>query len=449
MPAANRYPYLLPRQRVSRLTEPVMRFLQIEAMSGVVLLVATVIALVLANSPLAGPFLRFWETPVAVRLGSLEIVHSLRHAINDGLMTLFFFVVGLEIKREIVLGELRSLRVAALPVAAAIGGMIVPATIFLALQSGMPGQSGWGQVMATDIAFVVGALALLGKGIPRSVRVFVLSLAIIDDIGAVLVITFGYPAHFNPQALGLGALLVAGVLGLRYLGVRSVPLYFLAGIAAWLAVFESGVHPTIVGVVLGLLTPTHPWVVPQGLATVFEQLSAFLRGNLEDIAEIEPEQRQAFLRTAEFAARETLSPLERLETALHPWVSFIIMPLFALANAGVPLAVAGLRDPLALAAVAGLTLGKPIGIVGASWIAVRLGVAKRPAELRWSLIAGAGVLSGIGFTMALFIASLAFEGPLLLSAKIGILAASLISAVAGLAVLHMVARPRTESGRGT
>ena len=437
----------LPRRRVARLTNPVTRFLHIEAMSGVVLLVATIAALALANSPWAGPFLRFWETPVGLRLGSLEIVHSLRHAINDGLMTLFFFVVGLEIKREIVLGELRNLRVAALPVAAAVGGMLVPAAIFLALQAGTPGEPGWGQVMATDIAFVVGGLTLLGKRVPRGLRVFVLSLAIIDDIGAVLVITFGYPVHFSLLALGLGVLLIASILGLRYLGVRSVPIYFLAGMAAWLAVFESGVHPTIVGVVLGLLTPTHAWVVPQGFEAIVGRVGAFLRSNPSHSATVKPKERHALLRSVEFAARETLSPLERLEVALHPWVSFLIMPLFALANAGVPLTLAGFRDPLALAVIAGLTLGKPLGIVGASWIAERLGIARRPAELRWPLIAGAGILSGIGFTMSLFIASLAFAGPLLIPAKIGVFSASVVSAVAGLAVLHVVVRPRNAGRR--
>lgn len=434
----------LPHQRVTRLAEPVTRFLHVEATSGVVLLVATVTALGLANSPWAGPFLSFWETPVGLRLGGLEIVHSLRHAINDGLMTLFFFVVGLEIKREIVLGELRALRVAALPVAAAAGGMLVPAAIFLALQTGAPGQPGWGQVMATDIAFVVGCLALLGRRVPRSLRVFVLSLAIIDDIGAVLVITFGYPVHFNPLALGLGVFLIAGVLGLRYLGVRSVPVFVVAGMAAWFAVFESGVHPTIVGVVLGLLTPTHAWVVPQRFEASVGRLGAFLRS---EAWEVERDRRRAVLRTVAFAARETLSPLERLETALHPWVSFLIMPLFALANAGVPLTMAGFSDPLALAVIAGLTVGKPLGIIGASWTAVRLGIAKRPAELRWSLIAGAGILSGIGFTMALFIASLAFEGPLLTPAKIGVLSASVISAVLGMLVLHVAVRPRETTRR--
>jgi Na+:H+ antiporter, NhaA family len=457
MPRNDPVPSRLPRQRVNRLVEPVARFLRIEAMSGVVLLVATAAALILANSRWAEPFLGFWATPVGIRFGSVEIEHSLQHAINDGLMTLFFFVVGLEIKREVVMGELRGLRVAALPIAAALGGMLVPAALYLALQAGAPGQAGWGVVMATDIAFVVGCLAVLGQRVPRSLRVFVLSLAIIDDIGAILVIAIGYAAHLNLLALALGGLGVGGVLGLRYLGVRSVPLYFLIGIPAWFAVYLSGIHPTIVGVVLGLLTPAHPWVAPRRLQAIVDRVNAYLHRETQPPAEAlqaahqgaHHEAHQEVLRSVEFAAREAISPLERLETTLHPWVGFLIMPLFALANAGVPLTSGGLSDPIVPAVIVGLALGKPIGILGGSWIAVRLGIAARPEELRWPVIAAAGLLCGIGFTMALFIASLAFGVGPLSAAKLGILVASFASAVAGLAFLFVVLPPSpTGAARG-
>lgn len=428
----------LPEQRVNRLVEPLLRFLRIEAASGVVLLGAALVALIFANSRWSGPYLAFWATPVGLRIGSLEIVHSLQHAINDGLMTLFFFVVGLEIKREVALGELRELRVAALPIAAALGGMLVPAGIYLALQYGEPGARGWGAVMATDIAFVVGCLAILGGRVPRSLRVFVLSLAIIDDIGAILVIAIGYAAHLDLVALGLGIVGIGGILGLRYLGVRSVAIYFLVGIPTWFAVYESGVHPTIVGVVLGLLTPAHPWVGQRRFQAIMHRVGGYLRGEGESRGEPVEERDHGVLRAVEIAARETLAPLERLETGLHPWVGFAIMPIFALANAGVPLTASELGDPVVYAMIFGLAIGKPIGILGASWIAVRLGIAQRPAELRWPIIAAAGVLSGIGFTMALFIAGLAFDAGLLNAAKVGILTASLLSALAGLGLLAAI-----------
>lgn len=428
-------PAHLPEQRVTRLVEPITNFLQVEAMSGVVLLAATVAALFLANSAWAESYLTFWNTPVGVRIGSLEIAHSLKHVINDGLMTLFFFVVGLEIKRELLLGELKDLRVAALPVAAALGGMLVPVGLYLSLQLGEPGESGWGVVMATDIAFVVGCLAVLGDRVPRSLRIFVLSLAIIDDIGAILVIAIGYTANLDLVALGLGVFGVASILSLRYLGVRSIAIYYLAGILTWLAVFASGVHPTIVGVVLGLLTPAYAWVGSYRFQAITHRVNAYLRGESAAGAEADTQDHHGLLHTVAVAARETLSPLERLETALHPWVAFGIMPVFAFANAGIPVTAAGFSNPLVLAVIAGLVLGKPIGIVAASWMAVRLGIATRPDELRWSVIAAAGALSGIGFTMALFIAGLALDGGLLTAAKLGILVASFVSAVIGLALL--------------
>jgi NhaA family Na+:H+ antiporter len=444
----------LPEQPVRRLVEPIARFLRIEAASGVVLLVATVAAFALANSPWSGPFLDFWSTPIGVRIGSREIAHSLRHAINDGLMTLFFFVVGLEIKRELVLGELRDPRAAALPLAAAAGGMAVPAGLYLALQLGEPGERGWGVVMATDIAFVVGCLAVLGRRVPHGLRIFVLSLAIIDDIGAILVIAVGYAGRLDLAALALGAFGVSAVYGLRRLGVRSIPVFVVAGVLVWFAVHESGIHATISGVILGLLTPARPWVEAPRLRTILRRVGDYLHGNgWREAAGAgggagEPGQ-QALLRSVAFAARETLSPLERLESALHPWVGFAIMPLFALANVGVPLGATGLADPVAAAVIVGLVLGKPIGIVGACAIAVRLRLAVLPAGLGWRVVAAAGVLAGIGFTMSLFIANLAFDGPALDAAKLGIVAASVIAAVAGMTLLFVALGRDPSAGRAS
>ena len=427
----------LPEQPIMRIVEPIVRFLRIEAVGGIVLLGAAVAALGLANSPLADRFLSMWTVPIGIQFGSFALVYSLHEVVNDGLMTLFFFLAGLEIKRELVLGELRTLRLAALPIAAAAGGMAVPALIYLALQIGGPGEAGWGTVMATDIAFVVGCLALLGSRVPRSLYVFVLSLAIMDDLGAILVIAIGYTSqlHVVPLAFAIAGLGV--VVAMRRLGVRSVPAFYAIGIPIWFAVHESGVHATVTGVALGLMTPVHAWVGADRFHSIASAMRRRIAGGHHDSGG-----ERRLLRSVAFAARETLSPLERLEDALHPWVSYLVMPLFAFANAGVPLSAAEVGDSVVLAIVAGLVMGKPVGILAASWLAVRLGIAVRPQELGWPVIGAAGALAGIGFTMALFIADLAFSEALLDAAKFGVLAASAISAVFGLALLAAVLRRR-------
>jgi NhaA family Na+:H+ antiporter len=428
----------LPDEPVDRLLRPIVAFLHIEAVSGLALLAATGAALFLANSPFAQLYFDLWDTNAAIQIGGFTLAHDLRHVINDGLMTLFFFLVGLEIKRELVLGELRDPRVASLPLAAAVGGMVVPALFYLVLQAGSPGERGWGIVMATDIAFVVGALALLGKRVAHSLRVFVLSLAIIDDIGAVLVIALAYSAEINGAALGIGACLIAGILGLRRLGVRSVTIFFAIGILAWLAFDRSGIHPTILGVVLGLFTPARPRIAPQKLRAMMTFMTSSILGSAREARSAAQPEQSEVLRNMAVAARETLSPLERLETALHPWVSFLVLPLFAFANAGIPLTAEGFASPLIPAIALGLVVGKPLGILGASWLAVRFGLAARVADLSWSSLAAAGVLCGIGFTMALFIASLAFEEELLAAASLGVLIASVVSALFGLVLLRLV-----------
>jgi NhaA family Na+:H+ antiporter len=422
----------LPKEFVDRLAQPFARFLRIEAAGGVVLLVFTVAALVLSNSPWARRFLRIWETPVGLQLGTLEFARSLRDWINDGLMTLFFFLVALELKRELVLGELNNPRTAALSIAGALGGMLVPAALYLALQSGHPGATGWGTVMATDTAFVIGGLALLGSRIPQSLRVFMISLAIVDDIGAILVVAVGYSSHIVWGALAVGVLGGALVCALARVGVRAVPLYSLMGGLIWLAVDASGIHTTITGVILGLLTPARRWVSDERLYAILGRVVAHPASEEGSGA---TRDRQT-LQVAEIAARESLSPLERLEIGLHPWVSFVIMPLFAFANAGVPLSLGELANSVTVAVFVGLALGKPIGVLTFSWLAVRSGIAMRPPDLSWAVLAGGGLLAGIGFTMALFIAHLAFSESLINSAKLGIFLASGLSAVAGLGLLR-------------
>ena len=421
----------LPKALLDRLTKPFAEFLRIEAASSALLLSFTVAAVVLSNSPWAHPFLSVWETQVGLQLGQLEFGRSLRDWINDGLMTLFFFLVALELKRELVLGELGNPRMAALSLAGALGGMLVPAALYLALQSGQSGERGWGIVMATDTAFVMGCLALLGSRIPQSLRVFMLSLAIADDIGAILVVAIGYSGQINWGALAFGVLGVAIVRAMASLGFRSFPLYFLVGGFIWLAVDASGIHATVTGVILGLMTPARRWVSDERLYAILDRVVAHPSDNH---ASGQTKDRQT-LQLAEIAARETLSPIERLEIALHPWVGFVIMPVFAFANAGVPLTLSEPVSSVTMAVFAGFVLGKPIGVLTFSWLAVRLGIATRPSDLSWGLLAGGGLLAGIGFTMALFISNLAFGQGLIDAAKMGIFLASVVSAAAGVALL--------------
>lgn len=400
-------------------------------MAGAILLLSAIAALVVSNSTWVHLYESAWETPIGLNVGSLEYERSLREWVNDGLMTLFFFLVALELKRELVLGELNRPRMASFSIAAAVGGMVMPASVYFALQSGQPGEQGWGTVMATDTAFVIGCLALLGTRIPKSLRVFMLSLAIVDDIGAILVVAIGYSG-----AIGWGALLIAGfglliVHAMALIGIRGFPLYILIGIIIWGAVDASGIHATITGVILGLMTPARRWVSDVRLYAILGQVIAH-PANEEN--GLETRNRET-LQMAETAARETLSPVERIEIALHPWVAFVIMPLFAFGNAGLPLTLSNSGGSITAAIFLGFVLGKPLGVLLFSWAAVQFGLAVRPAELSWKLIAGGSVLTGIGFTMALFIANLAFTQQLVDSAKLGIFLASLTSALMGMALL--------------
>jgi NhaA family Na+:H+ antiporter len=435
----------LPRAPVERFMRPFVRFLEIESASGVVLLLCTVAALILANSPWADALDQFWHIHLTVTLGPWRLDETLVHWINDGLMTIFFFVVGLEIKRELIAGELRDARKAALPVMAAIGGMAAPALVYCALHlwTGAPPEAlaGWGIPMATDIAFVVGFLALLGKRAPFGLKIMLLSLAIADDIGAVLVIAFFYSTEISFAMLGLAAFGFALCYFFNRVGVRRVPTYFVIGLGIWLAFLHSGVHPTVAGVLLGLLTPASAWVGDRALRAVVADAVRTL-GEERDGA-IEHYNKPVLARLS-FSVREAVSPLERLETSLHPWVAFLIMPLFALANAGVPFHLGAFREPVAIAVALGLVIGKPLGIVGFSWLGVRFGLARLPGGVNWKVMLGAGCLAGIGFTMSLFIANLALKDPLLEAAKFGTLAGSAISAVVGF-VLLLVFLPKTRA----
>jgi len=397
----------------------VEQFLESEAKGGILLFLAALVAFALSNSPAASVYFALREVPVAVRFGDFYLEKNLLLFVNDFLMAIFFLLVGLELKRELTTGELRTPRRAALAIAAALGGMIVPALIYTALNAGGPGAAGWGVPMATDIAFALGVLALLGRRVPLALKVFLTALAIVDDLGAVLVIALFYTAKLSVPALLKAGLVYLGLLVLARLGVRNLVPYLLLGLVLWFFVLKSGVHATVAGVLLAFAIP---------IAAGRKALAVGAE------TEADPEEAEARLEAIEAEAASAQSPLHRLEHLLHPWVAYGILPVFAFMNAGV--ALGGLvLGPVALGAFLGLLLGKPIGIALFSYLAVRAGLAQLPSGIGWNAILGVGMVAGIGFTMALFIAGLAFEGALLDQAKVGVLSASVAAALLGTGIL--------------
>ena len=430
------------------IARPLRNFLDTEVAGGMVLLAAALIALVWANSPLGDVYESFWDTELAIRVGEWSLVENLRQWVNDGLMALFFFVVGLEIKRELVKGELSSPKAASLPVIAALGGMVVPALLYLALnRGGEPGQ-GWGIPMATDIAFALGVLALFGHRIPSSLRVFLLSLAIVDDIGAIIVIAIAYTPQIEVMALAVAMAGLAIVASMRILRVWWTPAYALVGAGVWLATLQSGVHATIAGVVLGLMTPVRA-LDPNAMQEV-DDSSHGDRDPVdeEDLADGQLSPRGA--RRARQRAQASVSVAERIAHDLHPWTSYVVIPLFALANAGVelsgPALEAAVASPVTLGVVVGLVAGKLIGITGFAWAAERLGWATLPTGVGWIKLMGVAAIAGIGFTVSIFVSGLAFaDDSLVDEAKVGILVGSLVAAGLGaLLILWGTSRPSQE-----
>lgn len=416
------------RRAAAALAAPIQRILAIEAASGIVLLVATVVALVWANL-WSSSYEHLWHMQVGGRVGPWSFEQPLHFWINDGLMTAFFFVVGLEIRREIFEGELASLRQAALPLAAAIGGMLAPAALYAVLNAGRAGAAGWAVPMATDIAFAIGVLTLLGARVPPALRVLLLALAVIDDIGAIVVIAIFYSAGISLEGLLVMAVGIAAVLMMRAAGVRSPLLYVAPGAIVWAGLLVTGIHPTIAGVILGLLTPIRPWFGASGFAGTTQA----------HLDQLPVHDRRALLESLDRinqARLEAVSSVERLIHHLHPWVAYMVMPTFALANAGVVLGGARVSgDHLWLFAgiVAGLALGKPLGITAAALAASRLGIATSPKGVTRRGLLLVGLVGGVGFTMSLFIAQLAFPpGPLLDTAKLAILVGSAAAIVAGI-----------------
>jgi len=421
---------------IYRMVQAFRHFIKLEAASGILLMACTVAALAWANSPWGQSYTALWETPLTIGFKQFQLSKSLLHWINDGLMTIFFFVVGLEIKREMLIGELASAKRAALPVMAAIGGMLGPAVLYACFNAGQPSARGWGIPMATDIAFSLGVLALLGQRVPFALKILLAALAIADDLGAILVIAVFYTAKISWTGLA-----IAGVCGVLLFAVNQRriqhPLpYLMLGFGLWLAMLKSGVHATISGVLVAMAVPARlTFSDPQfvNVGTGVGQWLKYLRhGVAKGTSQANP---MHTVHQSAIDCEKVESPLTRFEQALHPWVGFGIMPLFALANAGVTLhsdLASAFRDPVSLGIIVGLVLGKPIGIVLLSWAAVRLGVAALPDGVTWPHILGIGMLAGIGFTMSLFVAHLAFGiSPLLDTAKVGIIIASLISGLCG------------------
>ena len=431
---------LLPQ----RILLPVQEFIQTEVAGGIVLLVAAAVALIWANSPWNDSYFDLWrDTQISVDFHIFSASEDLQHWANDLLMVVFFFVVGLEIKRELLHGELAGPRKAALPAAAALGGMAVPALIYIALNTGENSVDGWGIPMATDIAFALGVLALVGKRIPSRLRVFLLALAVVDDIGAIVVIAVFYTDTLALDSLGIAAAVVALIVVLQAFGVRGTMLYLLLGLCLWAAVYQSGVHATIAGVILGLLTPAQARIDPATYAASMDDLLRDYRQATEDSDE---ERREATLGEIEELTTGRSAPLERLERLLHPWSSFVVIPIFALANAGIDLSGGVLSDAATSSVTYGVALGliagKLAGVLGVTWLAVRLRLADLPAGVTWPHLLGVALLAGIGFTVSLFISGLAFErAELVDEAKIGVFAASIVAGAAGFAFLRILTRP--------
>jgi NhaA family Na+:H+ antiporter len=425
---------------IERLARPFQEFARLEASGGILLIACTIVALAWANSPWAASYHDLWHTNLTFGFAGAQLSQPLHFWINDGLMAVFFLLVGLEIKRELLVGELASLQKAALPITAALGGMLVPAGIYSLFNSGGPGSAGWGIPMATDIAFALGVLALLGDRVPLSLKVFLAALAIADDVGAVLVIAGFYTANISWISLAVAGIFFAALVVMNRAGARHPLIYAVLGLGLWLAFLQSGIHATVAGVLLAITIPSRERLDHNTFLERSEKVMSEFR-SADDAGDHITAQatRTAALHVLAEDCKRAESPMLRFEHALAPWIKHLVMPVFALANAGVTLGgdtAGALTSRVGLGVICGLALGKPIGIVAFSWLATRTRVAAMPAGANWRQIFGVGLLAGIGFTMSLFIANLAFgDAPLLETAKVGIMGASVVSGIAGTIVL--------------
>ena len=434
------------QKKFEKISTPFEEFLHAQSTTGIILIVMTIVALILANSPLAEAYAHFFHTKADFTVGSWELSHTIHHWINDALMAIFFFLIGLEIKREVSVGELSNIKVAILPILAAIGGMLFPALIYYYMNVGTDGANGWGIPMATDIAFAISALVLLGKRVPTALVTFLVALAIVDDLGAVLVIALFYTEqiHMLPLALAGAAFLV--MIAMNRFGIHKVLAYFIVGVIMWFFMFQSGVHATIAGVIAALAIPSIPKRDPSNLRGELKVLlDEFETYPIEEDYMMNDRQK-TILTEVKGKISDVETPAARLEHDLHLPVSLIIIPLFALANAGIAIDFSSIgttiMQPVSIGIIAGLILGKVLGIFGVAWLAIKLKIASLPEGSTMSQIFGVAFLGGIGFTMSIFVADLAFAGSpeLIFQAKVGILAASLFAGLFGYSWLRFVAK---------
>jgi len=433
--------------RLAPLVRPINAFLSAESAGGIMLMVSALVALVWANSPWRDSYQHVWHAVLSVSVAGYSRAMSLEHWVNDGLMVVFFLLVGLEIKRELLIGELASLRRAALPIAAAIGGMVVPALIYVAFNVGGPGAAGWGVPMATDIAFAVGVLALVGRAVPTSVKVFLLAVAIVDDLGAVLVIAVFYTSQISGGALAVAGAFLAGLIALNFLGVHRPLPYILLGVGLWAATLYSGIHATIAGVLLAFTIPATRQIEERPYVDYVRKMLEWFERDATAVPDRITADQSHAIKAMEEASRAVQTPLALVEHALLIPVNFLIVPLFALANAGVDLRSGGttaFSSSIMWGVLLGLLVGKPVGVLLASWAALKAGVASLPEEASVQQIVGVAVLCGIGYTMSLFVANLAFPGQAdhLAASKVGILTASVVSGVVGGMIIASVRRAR-------
>ncbi|WP_415408272.1 Na+/H+ antiporter NhaA [Sulfurovum sp. CS9] len=429
-----------------KVSTPFEHFLHAQTTTGMVLMFMTILALILANSPLTETYAHFFHIKVDFNVASWKLSHSIHHWINDGLMAIFFFIIGLEIKREILVGELSNIKVAILPILAAIGGMLIPALIYLSITTGTEGAGGWGIPMATDIAFAISALVLLGKRVPPALVTFLVALAIVDDLGAVIVIALFYTEqiHMLPLALAGGSFLI--MVAFNRFGIHLILPYFIVGFFMWFFMLESGVHATIAGVIAALSIPSKPKRVPgdfrQDAKVLLDEYDSYPIDDKDGMSE----RQKAILLKLQDNINDIGTPAARLEKDLHLPVALIVIPLFALANAGIAIDFSSIgttiMTPVSMGIIAGLILGKVLGIFGVAWLAIKLKMATLPQGSTMSQIFGVAFLGGIGFTMSIFVADLAFinSPELIFQAKVGILAASLFAGLFGYSWLRFVAK---------